>query len=320
MKVYKNIFKSLGILFALVLSACSYDRDIANPEQYSRIYIPQAFAGAIYKQLPMSDVDYEFPLGAAFGGLNQLGSAVTVSLRVENNLVEDYNVINQTTYLKFPEGSYTLEKPDVKINTGTSSSDVVKLKIKTFGKLEVGKTYLLPVSIAQVSPEIPINPKLRTVYYVVKPVFSRINRAAWTVYDISGDENENARGGRGISSIDGDPITIWSSPWRLSQPNPPHYIAFDLGKLETLYGVVILARRANNGTEVVYHAGVPKDVVLEISENGTTWTVAKSVQLPHQLTSEIFFDKAERGRYLKITVNSTNNAFYQTSIAEINAF
>src|SRR5690606_11365965 len=139
----KNHKIRLTGLYAVILSflwaGCSYDREISDPHQYSAIYIPQAFDGAISTQLIIKEEEDEFLLGAAFGGIEHLESDAKVTFRIANELIDDYNDNNNTSHLQMPERSYALSGAEVTLRKGTSTSDVLKLKVKTLGHLEKGK-------------------------------------------------------------------------------------------------------------------------------------------------------------------------------------
>ncbi|RNI33021.1 DUF1735 domain-containing protein [Rufibacter immobilis] len=163
-----NIFYWVLLLASCGLTACKYDTDIPNPSDYVKIYLPQAIEAPAKRTFTMADTLQSIVFGVAYGGPDVPGSAVEVSFKVDENLVQTFNTTNGTNYAVMPSGSYELNQTTATIPSGSVSSLPLKIKVRTNGVLEPFKQYLLPVSIDQVSGNLPINNNLKTAYFLVE--------------------------------------------------------------------------------------------------------------------------------------------------------
>lgn len=162
----KYLISILNIM--LFLSACKYDQGIAEPEKYVKIYMPQAVDMPAKVSLVMADTPQTVIFGAAYGGPVSPGSDIEVKFKVDNGLIAAFNEQHGTSYDPLPAGSYTLLQTSGTIGKGRQSTAPLKLELKTAGVLESLKQYLLPVSIDQVSGNLPVNESLRTAYFLVE--------------------------------------------------------------------------------------------------------------------------------------------------------
>lgn len=169
---YKLLLLVPGIC---LLGACSYDTAIPNPEEYARIYMPQAADQSSKYQFVMTDSAQTIVYGAAYGGPDYPSDDISVTFNADPSLVDLYNNENGTTYEVLPEGSYELEKASAVIQKGELKTDPLRIRIKTAGFLEAFKEYLLPVTIGQTDGGASINEDLRTAYFVVEAQREGIN-------------------------------------------------------------------------------------------------------------------------------------------------
>jgi len=166
LKTYLSI---AAILFISgLISACKYDTMIANPDDYVKVYMSQAAESPASRTFIMADTLNTIIFGASYGGPANLEQDVQVSFKASPELVAGYNQINETNYTVLPAESYTFESTTSMIKKGQTSTTPLKIKIKTKGSLQQFKQYLLPVSIAEVSGNKPINEALRTTYFRVE--------------------------------------------------------------------------------------------------------------------------------------------------------
>jgi endonuclease/exonuclease/phosphatase family metal-dependent hydrolase len=163
---------SAAIIYVLtlcvLLTGCKYDTDVSNPGDYVKIYMPQASEAPARRTFTMADTAQTIIFGAAYGGPNYPSEKINVSFKVDQNLVSEFNAVNGTSYELLPANSYTLEKTSSVIEKGALKSEPLKIKVKTKGFLEAFKQYLLPISIEQLSKEIPLNESLKTSYFLVE--------------------------------------------------------------------------------------------------------------------------------------------------------
>lgn len=167
MKIFPAIFTLLLSLLVLT-TGCKYDTDIVNPENFVKIYMPQASVSPAKRTFTMADTEQTIIYGAAYGGTGYPSENIDVTFKVDESLVQLFNTTNGTNYEVLPPNSYTLEKATSVIKKGELATEALKIRLKTKGFLEGFKQYLLPVSIAQLSKQIPLNENLKTTYFLVE--------------------------------------------------------------------------------------------------------------------------------------------------------
>ena len=321
MKLNKN--KWLWVLSLALLAGCKEDTDISEFSSYAKVYMPQAYNKPAVHDFIMSENEEEIIYGAGLGTPGDNGNDVEVKFKVDPAKVQAFNEENFTSYPMMPEGSYRLEQTSTVIKKGTTTSPVLKLKVKTLDNFDGVGYYILPVSIDQVSGGISVNENLRTTYFLVRAQyesnpFQMYDRSKWTVANFSSDENENASGGRAAHAIDGSNTTFWTTQWRNAKPGPPHHITLNMGETKKIHGIKFRARTDASGN--IRTGNHPKDVIIETSVDGTNWTYSESFSLINELESTMYLSYAQDARYFRVTVNSAHNDTYNTNIAEIYAF
>lgn len=170
-----KFIKIYGIVLVILVIAGSIScrRDlISNPGQYTKIYMPQASELPAVRTFVMKNDVQTIIYGAAYGGVGYPDKDIAVTFSVDTSLVEAFNSQNGTAYAPMPEGSYELEKTSAIIPKGKTTTDPLKIKIRTLGALEPFRQYLLPVTL---SADGAINDKLRTSYFLVQGQRDGIN-------------------------------------------------------------------------------------------------------------------------------------------------
>lgn len=168
------ILIGLVLMSAFYFGSCKYDTDIATPEAYERIYMPQAGKNPVTYHLTMSDTAQTLIYGADYGGVGYPASDINVHFSVEPALVDSFNQANNTDYKLLPAGSYELEATDAVIPKGDVNTKPLALKITTIGKLEHGVQYLLPISISTAG-NIKNSDALGVTYFLVDAKYNVIN-------------------------------------------------------------------------------------------------------------------------------------------------
>jgi alpha-L-fucosidase len=136
-----------------------------------------------------------------------------------------------------------------------------------------------------------------------------ISSANWTVKSTSSSQ----KGYEGEKAIDGNPNTMWHTPWGENAPVHPHSIEIDLGETLMLKGFSYTPRASGLG-------GICKDYQFEVSEDATKW-VAKKGSFGNiknnPVKQEILFGQSIKAKYIRFTSlsNVNNDAFL--SAAEI---
>ena len=174
-KIFVYITVNLILLLPVLLISCSdkVEVDFSIPEEteYVSIYLPQAYESPQKKSVFVSNEVQSFVIGVHYGGPNPAPKDISVSLAVNEELVNSFNQQQETDYQLMPEGSYRFETLEPSIKSGTFSSEPVKIDIISEGYMTLGKSYLLPVSIRSVDNEVKINEKLRDVYFLITGSF-----------------------------------------------------------------------------------------------------------------------------------------------------
>lgn len=329
----KNL-KYLIILFCLpLIIACSKsygdDLGVENAESYSLIYTINAIEDDSKNTMviPMN-IDTSFAIYANWGGVYYPDKDINVKFRIAPELVAAYNEENQTSYPLMLDNSYSIENYEATIKKGELKSSPINIKINSGAFDGIGK-FLLPVHIESVSPEIGINEKLRTAYFLVNGYYESnpfpiYDRALWSIAGFSTDENESnstyPQNGRAISAIDNANLSFWCSQWRAAKPGPPHWLAIDMGEAKELHGLVIRGRSDSKNPEVAKSNGNPRIFHVDVSNDNINWIRAGNYAVDNILEYPVYFDHKKTARYFRITVTATQADFYGTHIAEVYAF
>lgn len=165
----KKILQISSFIFCILMAGCSkkvdIDLNVKDADSYSMLYMPQANSNPVIKSLSITPSIYKFDYSAYLGGSLDNNSNINVKFGVSQAMVDEFNLKNGTSYQLMPEGSYTLDHPEAKINSGSKNTGVLNLSIKTQGFILPFQSYLLPVSITQADAK--INSALQTTYFLI---------------------------------------------------------------------------------------------------------------------------------------------------------
>lgn len=286
------------------------------------VYMPQAVIAPAVYSFEISGKGDSIVYGACYGGPHSPASDINVKFKVDASLTDHFNTNNFTSYPVLPEGSYELEQSSAVIPAGRFSTAPLNLVVH-MDKLDGVGSYLLPVTI---ETSMKVNEKLRTAYFLISGryaanPFPMLDRSNWNITGFSSEETtgEGATNGHAIQALDGDTATFWSTRWKASKPGPPHYITIDTQVEQKIHGISITGRTDKNTGEVKA-TGNPKNIIVELSRDGATWNYAESFTLANDKVSTVYLAYAQRARFVKLTVNTSQGDIYLTHIAEINAF
>ncbi len=306
----KFVSYSILLLLPVAISFQSCKQElISSPEQYSKIYMPQAVDSPAVRNLIMTDTLQSIVFGAEFGGIENSPADIAVRFQDNLSLVSAYNTKSGTAYLPMPSSAYTLTGTEATIKAGGLTTGALRIKVKTVGGIEPLKEYLLPVSISEVNSSVPVNEKLRTTYFLIKGTYEDFIRSGWTIYQFSSEDNVQTS----PLVLDGDVTTMWHTAWRNGTVNPPHFIAIDMKETKGMHGVYMWP---DNRT-----TGAPRDIRIDVSTDGQNWSSAGDYTLPN--TNErhtIYFSTLMQARYFKVTVKNTQGNLAVTRLTEIGAF
>jgi hypothetical protein len=114
--------------------------------------------------------------------------------------------------------------------------------------------------------------------------------------------------------MDGDPDTMWHTPWEGLAPKFPHELVVEFPKPVRVGGLTCLPRQDGN------HNGWIKDYAVHISADGRTWgpPVAQGIFKEDDSLHAIQFAKPVETRFLKlIAISSFEPAKPYASLAEL---
>ena len=232
------------------------------------------------------------------------------------------------SYAAMPETCYTIDDARAVIPNGKYISSPVTIRLNSAAFDGVG-TFLLPITIERVTPDLPVSPTLGTAYlringtYTTNP-FRPIDRSGWSVEAFSTEEPEAQTGyddnGKAFSAIDDAPCTYWGTQWRNAKPGPPHWITIDMGKSEELHGFTIRGRADPFTSDTPKASGNPRIFNVDVSDDNASWTRVGTFTVENRIENEVYLDHKATARYFRITVTATQADMYQTCIADIKAF
>lgn len=303
---------------------------IENEESYSKIFMPLASDGAVERSLPIKDEWTTIVFGAGYGGLTPLGQNVQINFEIAQQEVDSYNQQNNTNYELPPPDSYKLDNKTVEIEAGKTGSNSISLEINPL-KLNGTRSYLLPVTISSVTPDIPITEGLKTTYFVLNGFYETnpydpLPKGDWAIHDFSSQASD----GQAIAAIDDNLGTHWLSDWRRDSNNQrpvhPHHIAVDMNSEQRIHGIQIFGRRPSGSQGPTSQDYLfPTNVHIESSNDGRNWQsvgIFSMTATPSGAPEAIlYFEETVTCQYFKVTVLSSNsNNGDTTGIAELIAF
>ncbi|WP_207436042.1 BT_3987 domain-containing protein [Sabulibacter ruber] len=305
--------------------ACSPEEfGVPDAASYSKVFLQDALENPVQYSYTMRDEWDTIKLGVGYGGVNFQEQDVTVHLEVNTALVEEFNAMNGTDYPVMPEGSYRMSANSVVLPAGKANSNSLTIEVNPL-RLTGPRPHLLPVSIKNASGPVQVNEELKTIYYLVsghykENPYGKIPQGNWKVHSYSSDENDGVKtGGRAHHSFDGSVDTYWHSQWRRDangyRPDHPHFVAIDMQERRVIHGLEIFGRVNQIGGN-----GNPRDITIEVSNDGENWVKADSYVLENTASNTIYFPTAMEARYFKMIVNASHQGVYRTHTAEIQAF
>ncbi|WP_186757451.1 BT_3987 domain-containing protein [Echinicola salinicaeni] len=323
MNLYKKIINPIGGMFMglVLMTSCDPDFVVEQPEQYTKLYMPQAVSASSSHSLVLKDSVQSIVFGAAYGAPYTLGTEISVNFAADLSLVDAFNDANGTSYPALPTESFELSSSSVSIPAGDMASEPLKININPINGFEFETQYLLPVTITSVDGNITLNEELKTSYFLVEanpPVYEPFERTGWTIASVSSEETEGsgATNGHAIHALDGDIGTFWHTQWYSATPDLPHSIAIDMGEGRLVSGLSIVQRQNRS-------VGDAKDIYVELSDDGENWTrvdIFPGVLPDDNANNSVFLKSPQVARYFQITITSTYGDTKFSHLAEINAF
>lgn len=297
------------LYLTILLAACNKKELIKQPEQYTKIYMPQAAEYPASRPLIMTDTLQTIVMGAAYGGVDDQPNQINVHFAVNNALVDTFNKKNNTAYLPMPAGSYQIDTMDAVIYPKSFSTKAIKISVKTVGGLSSKTNYLLPVTLESATPSLKVNEQLRTAYFLIRADFQEYVRSRWKVVSVSSSESPNT----GEKAWDNVLTTSWHTQWKAAKPAHPHTMVVDMDTTVMLHGFYTLPFAVATGN--------PQNLRVELSKDGTTWTNATDFTFVNTYDKQYaYLPTPQEARYYKVTVLASFAATHFTHLAEWGAF
>jgi galactose oxidase len=143
------------------------------------------------------------------------------------------------------------------------------------------------------------------------PATRVLPRSGWVAS--ASDEEVTSENGRAANVLDGSAATIWHSRWSPAPAAPlPHSLTIDMGVKNQVLGFRYLPRSdGSNGWVGAYS--------IDVSSNGTTWSVVTSGTWPDTSAEKTVTFTAVSARYVRLTATTeAGNRGPWSSAAEIN--
>ena len=154
----KKTYSIYFIAFISILFLSSCEKGIDTIESESTVYIPNS--GFSTQTVLLGESIFE--LGVYRAGINQTEGDITVTLKVDEAAFSTFQASNPG-YVILPESYYSIESTSV-ILTGDKECETCKIHLKGIDDKFVSKNYILPISIAGISPSVNILEESQTVF------------------------------------------------------------------------------------------------------------------------------------------------------------
>ena len=145
----------------------------------------------------------------------------------------------------------------------------------------------------------------------VAPVAAPMSKAALKFIRVDSEETAG-EDGKGANAVDGDPATIWHTPWQDANPPCPHEIVIELTPPATIKGFTYLPRQDDSEN------GMIKGYEFYVSNDGQDFgqPVAKDEFADGKDLKTVPFNP-QACRFIKLKALSEINGEAWTSAAEI---
>ena len=303
---------------------------LKNPSDYPENYAMVYATSSVVSEMTVN-IDKPLPetleINANVGGPNSPSEDVNVTFVIDEDYVNRYNEEYQTSYRLLPAGSYEIAGDmNVRIPAGSSISEALSIGVKT--ETLVGGPFMLPVRVSGVTGgDYAINEENDLVAFKLKLEYKYCEgSSSWSAACPTTEPTQ----GTLENLFDGNRGTFWCTQWSAAKPNPPHVLTIDLKDVYEVHGVALTARvdMADGVVSKIRHGMVHK-CDISLSYDNQTWIPAGEFEKPFitgkNPETQIFFDQAFYGRYIRINVTSCYNesgtvGFYQCGLGEFNLY
>jgi len=150
----KSYIAYLFLAIAVLFSSCEKGQETIEYE--GTVYIPLA---PIAEEIPLLG-ESTLNLYVYRAGINQASSSVTVSVAVDEAILDSVTINGQVPEL-LPSSFYTIASTQIQIS-GSEERSPVSIQLNGIDESFVGQNYVLPITIESVTPDIEILESQRT--------------------------------------------------------------------------------------------------------------------------------------------------------------
>lgn len=313
--------KKLYIIFMLLLSLLvgSCEKENKNYEELSDdkavpvLTLQKGINGQQKLKIFPQDGSRTTQIAVNYGGLGLPSSAIGIDLVVDNAALDSINKLRiaggLVPYLKFPEGSYSLDKTTVTIPSGQVSSDFATLTYNT-DSFDLKDQYLI-VFRASNNSGYQFAAGTNKIEFLAAVVEEDMSKTEWKK-EVSASATQASDAGGAAALFDSNTDTYWHTPYSGTIPPWPHEVRVDFGK-DLYLTKILLQTRHNNGS------AAPKDFDFQVSTDGVAYTTYKSFTNSNNVMNTVStFDLADvvKARYVKLSFKNGFNASFM-SLGEI---
>lgn len=307
----KNIIKFLLISFAFTALYACEEKEELTPDPYTVnwVYVKPpvnnatsfTFSETGYWKIPLPELQIVAPIRCT----KPAKQDISVSVKIDESLVEKYNTENQTEYLFFPGAK--LQKADFVIKAGEYlSADTIKVVYPNPDLIVEGGTadYVLPITIESVSG--PAQESEKGTFYLV---YNAEVKFAEVVTGYTGTIVED-RSGWTVTHNDRDVTSrvCDGSTWTDITVSVNDIVKIDLGKE---YNNV-----CNFGLHYYYHNYIPADFTIEISSDDVDYKNIGTYSSTSEKQIVDFYSPLQAVRYIKYTIGESLTG-YRMYLAEV---
>ena len=296
------------------------------PENFAMVYATSTVVSEMTASID-NPIQAILDINANIGGPEAPAADLNVTFAVDEDYINDYNEEYQTEYRLLPQSAYGIKGGmTVKIPAGGFVSNPLSIDLDTDGL--VGGPFMLPLRVSSVNEEsYAINEDNDIVVFKLKLEYEYCEgKDAWSAECPTTEPTQGS-----LEYLFDENIgTFWCTQWSAAKPNPPHVITIDLKDVYEVHGVALTARvDMTDGMVSKIRHGMVHKCDISLSYDNQTWIPAGEFEKPFitgkNPETQIFFDQAFYGRYIKINVTSCydeNGAvgFYQCGFGEFNLY
>ena len=296
------------------------------PENFAMVYATSTVVSEMTASID-NPIQAILDINANIGGPEAPAADLNVTFAVDEDYINDYNEEYQTEYRLLPQSAYGINGGmTVKIPAGGFVSNPLSIDLDTDGL--VGGPFMLPLRVSSVNEEsYAINEDNDIVVFKLKLEYEYCEgKDAWSAECPTTEPTQGAL----EYLFDKNIGTFWCTQWSAAKPNPPHVITIDLKDVYEVHGVALTARvDMTDGMVSKIRHGMVHKCDISLSYDNQTWIPAGEFEKPFitgkNPETQIFFDQAFYGRYIRINVTSCYNesgtiGFYQCGLGEFNLY